>query len=101
MENVKGILTKEGGKVREMILQEIRSIIDLKEFHQLIHFVANLKKSNLDKQFILDCYLQRLNFEKAIDKDLDTIRKVTFRTLKISFGYLHPKLQITKQAKRI
>ena len=32
MENVKGILTKEGGKIREMILQEIRSIIDLKEF---------------------------------------------------------------------
>ncbi len=46
MENVKGILTKEGGKIKEMILREIRSIIDLKEFHQLIHFVSNLKKNN-------------------------------------------------------
>jgi DNA (cytosine-5)-methyltransferase 1 len=38
MENVKGILTKEGGKIKEMILQEIKSIVDLKEFHQLIYF---------------------------------------------------------------
>jgi DNA (cytosine-5)-methyltransferase 1 len=40
MENVKGILTKESGRIKEMILQEIKSIIDLKEFHQLIHFLA-------------------------------------------------------------
>ncbi|NBR16298.1 MAG: DNA cytosine methyltransferase [Crocinitomicaceae bacterium] len=32
MENVKGILTKEQGKIKEMILQEIKSIVDLKEF---------------------------------------------------------------------
>ena len=39
MENVKGILTKEEGKIKEMILQEIRSIIDLKEFHQLTFLI--------------------------------------------------------------
>jgi DNA (cytosine-5)-methyltransferase 1 len=99
MENVKGILTKEGGKVREMILQEIRSIIDLKEFHQLIHFVANLKKSNLDKQFILDCYLQRLNFEKAIDKDLDTIRESYIQNIENKFRILAPKIADYKTSK--
>ena len=98
-ENVKGILTKEGGKVREMILQEIRSIIDLKEFHQLIHFVANLKKSNLDKQFILDCYLQRLNFEKAIDKDLDTIRESYIQNIENKFRILAPKIADYKTSK--
>lgn len=44
MENVKGILTKEEGRIQEMIIQEIRSIVDLNEFHQLIQFIADLKK---------------------------------------------------------
>ncbi|MGB3075862.1 MAG: DNA (cytosine-5-)-methyltransferase, partial [Chitinophagales bacterium] len=43
MENVKGILTKENGRIREMILQEIKSIVDLKEFHQLLAFIDRLR----------------------------------------------------------
>ncbi|MCO5229520.1 MAG: DNA cytosine methyltransferase [Chitinophagales bacterium] len=99
MENVKGILTKEGGKVKEMILQEIRSIIDLKEFHQLIYFVANLKKSSSENQFILDCYLQRLNFEKAIDKELDTIRESYIQGIENKFRGLAPKIADYKTSK--
>jgi DNA (cytosine-5)-methyltransferase 1 len=99
MENVKGILTKEGGKIKEMILQEIRSIIDLKEFHQLIHFVANLKKSNAENQFIIDCYLQRLNFEKAIDKELDTIRESYIQNIENKFRVLAPKIADYKTSK--
>lgn len=99
MENVKGILTKEGGKIKEMILQEIRSIIDLKEFHQLIHFVTNLKKSSFENQFILDCYLQRLNFEKAVDKDLDTIRESYIQNIENKFRGLAPKIADYKTSK--
>ena len=44
MENVKGILTKEEGKIQEMIIQEIRSIVDLNEFYQLLQFISDLKK---------------------------------------------------------
>ena len=99
MENVKGILTKEAGKIKEMILQEIRSIIDLKEFHQLIYFVANLKKSRSENQFILDCYLQRLNFEKAIDKELDTIRESYIQNIENKFRVLAPKIADYKTSK--
>ena len=99
MENVKGILTKEGGKIKEMILQEIRSIIDLKEFHQLIHFVTNLKKSRSENQFILDCYLQRLNFEKAIDKELDNIRESYIQNIENKFRVLAPKIADYKTSK--
>lgn len=99
MENVKGILTKESGKIKEMILQEIRSIIDLKEFHQLIHFVANLKKASSENQFILDCYLQRLNFEKAIDKDLDAIRESYIQNIENKFRLLAPKIADYKTSK--
>lgn len=99
MENVKGILTKEGGKIKEMILQEIRSIIDLKEFPQLIHFVANLKKSSSENQFILDCYLQRLNFEKAVDKELDAIRESYIQNIENKFRVLAPKIADYKTSK--
>lgn len=99
MENVKGILTKEGGKIKEMILQEIRSIIDLKEFHQLIHFVANLKKINSGNQFILDCYLQRLNFEKVVDKELDIIRESYIQNIENKFRALAPKIADYKTSK--
>lgn len=99
MENVKGILTKESGKIKEMILQEIRSIIDLKEFHQLIQFVTNLKKSSVENQFILDCYLQRLNFEKAVDKDLDAIRESYIQNIENKFRVLAPKIADYKTSK--
>lgn len=99
MENVKGILTKEGGKIREMILQEIRSIIDLKEFHQLVHFVANLKKLSSENHFILDCYLQRLNFENAVDKELDAIRENYIQNIESKFRVLAPKIANYKTSK--
>ena len=45
MENVKGILTKDGGKIKERILREIRSIVDDMKMGQLYDFLdANLKK---------------------------------------------------------
>lgn len=99
MENVKGILTKESGKIKEMILQEIRSIIDLKEFHQLINFVSNLKKLRAENQFILDCYLQRLNFEKAIDKELETSRERYIQNIENKFRVLAPKIADYKTSK--
>jgi DNA (cytosine-5)-methyltransferase 1 len=99
MENVKGILTKEGGKIKEMILQEIRSIVDLKEYHQLIHFVTSLKKLSPNKQFIIECYLQRLNFEKFIDKELDVLRENYVQNIENKFKILAPKIANYKTSK--
>jgi len=75
MENVKGILTKEAGKVKEMILQEMRSILDMKEFHQLIEFISKLKKIEKENLFILECYNLRLQFETSTEKNLDKLRE--------------------------
>lgn len=99
MENVKGILTKEKGKIKEMILNEIRSILDLKEFPQLIHFVANLKKKYPEYTFILDCYINRLNFEKAVDKELDTLKEVYINSIENKFKNLAPKIANYKTSK--
>lgn len=45
MENVKGLLTKEQGKIKEQILKQIRSIVDDDKVVLLIDFVKRDRKS--------------------------------------------------------
>ncbi|MFH6965492.1 DNA cytosine methyltransferase [Flavobacterium sp. FlaQc-28] len=99
MENVKGILTKEQGKIKDMILQEIRSIVDLKEFSKLIHFIALLKKNESERLFVLECYNLRLQFEKAIDKELDLLKNTYINNLENKFRLLTPKIVDYKTSK--
>lgn len=99
MENVKGILTKEQGKIKDMILQEIRSIVDLKEFNQLIFFVAQLKKIETEQSFILECYDLRLQFEKATDKELENLKNSYINNLENKFRILTPKIVDYKTSK--
>ena len=99
MENVKGILTKEGGKIKEMILQEIKSIVDLKEFHQLIFFLAKLRKVEKNKLFTLDCYTLRMQFESANEKELERIRESYIQIIENKFRLLTPKIADYKTSK--
>lgn len=97
MENVKGILTKEGGKIKEMILQEIRSIVDLKEFHKLLAFVSELRKSS--KSFVLESYNSRLKFEAVQDKQLEELKEQYIINLENRFRLLTPKIVDYKTSK--
>ncbi|RYY90890.1 MAG: DNA cytosine methyltransferase [Chitinophagaceae bacterium] len=100
MENVKGILTKEGGKICDMILKEIRSIVDLKEFPRLIEFVTELKtKASLERKFLFECYLLRLNFECATDKKLVELKDRYITMLEGKFKSLTPKIVDYKTSK--
>lgn len=99
MENVKGILTKEGGKIKEMILQEIKSIVDLKEFHQLIHFIAKLRKAEKEKVFTLDCFNFRMQFESANEKELEKLRESYIQIIENKFRLLTPKIADYKTSK--
>jgi len=99
MENVKGILTKEGGKIRELILQEIKSIVDLKEFHQLVFFIEQLRKIEKENTFILDCYNLRLQFETATEKNLEKLRETYILNVENKFRVLTPKIVDYKTSK--
>jgi DNA (cytosine-5)-methyltransferase 1 len=99
MENVKGILTKEDGRIKEMILQEIKSIVDLKEFHQLIAFVTLLRKNEKQLPFILDCYTLRLQFETATEKQLENLRENYIQIIENKFRLLTPKIVDYKTSK--
>jgi len=99
MENVKGILTKEEGKIKEMILQEIRSIVDLKEFYQLLAFVTQLRKLEKDQVFILESYLLRLQFESTNEKEIDGIKERYIENIENKFRLLTPKIVDYKTSK--
>ncbi|GAA4786019.1 hypothetical protein GCM10023231_12400 [Olivibacter ginsenosidimutans] len=99
MENVKGILTKEKGKICEMILQEIRSIVDLEEFPQLLAFVSRLKKNEKDQTFLLECYNQRLRFEMSMDTQLEQLRESYLQSVENRFKQLTPKIVDYKTSK--
>jgi DNA (cytosine-5)-methyltransferase 1 len=99
MENVKGILTKEGGKIREMILQEIRSIVDLREFHQLTRFVERLKNHEKEDAFVLDCYSLRLEFESASEREIENIKGKYIQNIENKFRILTPKIVDYKTSK--
>ena len=66
MENVKGLLTKDGGKIKERIIKEIRSLVDETEVYQIRDFISKLKKSS-PITFILDCYQQKIDLEVCIE----------------------------------
>ncbi len=99
MENVKGILTKEEGRIKEMILQEIRSIVDLKEFSQLINFVAHLRKQEKKQAYILDCYILRLQFETATEKEIEGLKERYIQNVENKFKVLIPKIVDYKTSK--
>lgn len=99
MENVKGILTKEQGRICEMILQEIRSIVDLNEFPRLIHFISQLRKHVKTQVFILDCYNLRLQFETANDKEIDGLKERYIQNVENKFRLLTPKIVDYKTSK--
>mgnify|MGYP001776755717 FL=1 len=49
MENVKGILTKDEGRIKERILREIRSIVDDAKMSTLLAFLNDHLKVNINR----------------------------------------------------
>lgn len=99
MENVKGLLTKEGGKIKEMILREIRSILDTSELHKLISFVKKLKKDTPYNSFILECLAKRIDFESRSEKELDEAKEQYIKALEAKFRNLTPRIVDYKTSK--
>ncbi len=99
MENVKGILTKEGGKIKEQILDEIRSIVDIKEIPSLIAFVKELKETQPQHEFILDRLIERIRFEQLTDVALENAKEQFISSVDNAFKTLSPKIIDYKTSK--
>ncbi|QHI35111.1 Modification methylase HpaII [Kordia antarctica] len=99
MENVKGILTKEKGKIKELILKEINSIVDIKEIPRLSSFIKSLKKTNVDSSFLLDCLIKRIEIEQFTDSKSEEAKEIYIKTIDSKFKKLTPNIADYKTSK--
>ena len=99
MENVKGILTKEGGKIKELILKDINSIVDIKEIPKLTSFIKGLKKTNKQDEFIIDCLIKRIQIEQYSEKKAEESKEAFIKTVDSKFRLLTPKIVDYKTSK--
>lgn len=66
MENVSGILTKDKGKFKDAVMNEIRSIIDDRQIPQFLDF---LKRIPMRSEFIRSCIIAKVKMELADEDD--------------------------------
>lgn len=89
MENVRGILTKDEGRIKDRILKEIRSIIDPMAFGQLLDFLeGNLKKAMDSSLYAL--LLLKLKME-VFDDESGKIEEAFFDNLESQLRILTSK----------
>lgn len=79
MENVKGILTKDEGRIKERILREIRSIVDDAKMSTLLAFLNDHLKVNTN-EWLYDCLYTKMCMED-INADMDKLYDTYFNNL--------------------
>lgn len=99
MENVKGILTKEEGKIKELILQEINSIIDINEIPKLISYLRSLKGRFKQDDFIIESLIKRIEIEKLTEYQKEEGKDAFIRFVESKFRDLTPKFVDYKTSK--
>lgn len=99
MENVKGILTKENGKIKELILKEINSIIDINEIPQIVSFIKKLKRSDNKNDFLINCLIKRIEIESHKELEKEKYVEIFIRFIESKFRQLTPKIVDYKTSK--
>ncbi|MFW5871969.1 MAG: DNA cytosine methyltransferase [bacterium] len=99
MENVKGILTKEQGKIKELIIKEINSIIDVNEVPKLISFLRSLKGEFKKSDFIIDSLIKKIEIEKLGEFQKEEGKEAFIRFVESRFRNLTPKIVDYKTSK--
>lgn len=99
MENVKGILTKEKGKIKDRIIEEIKSIIDIKEIGKLESFIWELIRDDKSSKEVLEFLIRRVDFEKQQPKELKKSHSEFIKILDNKFKKLTPLIVDYKTSK--
>ena len=99
MENVKGILTKEKGKIKDRIIEEIKSIIDIKEIGKLKTFIWELIREDKSNKEVLEFLIRRVDFENLLPKDLKKSHSDFIKILDTKFKKLTPQIVDYKTSK--
>lgn len=79
MENVKGILTKDEGRIKERILREIRSIVDDMKMGELLPFLNDYLKPRMNAS-LFSCLSLKISMETSI-ADMEKLYDAYFSNL--------------------
>lgn len=79
MENVKGILTKDEGRIKERILREIRSIVDDMKMGELLTFLNDYLKHRMNAS-LFSCLSLKISMETSI-ADMEKLYDAYFSNL--------------------
>lgn len=99
MENVKGILTKEKGAIKKMIINQIKSIVDVKELPTLISFVNQLEPKKQNDELILQSLIRKIQMEGKGPEEESKLKASYIKNIEEKFRKLTPKIVDYKTSK--
>ena len=93
MENVTGILTKDGGRFKEAVINEIRSIIDDKEVPTMMQYLTRLLDETATA-FVKDCIVSKVAMTVCEDESYDGYAKRYFQAIENQFKGITKNLSL-------
>ncbi len=91
MENVKGLLTKDKGKFKDAIMNEIRSIIDDERVPSFMMYVDKMLKSSATN-FVRNCILNKIKMEILNNEETLQAKDAFFAQLEQQFKTITRKI---------
>lgn len=93
MENVTGILTKDGGRFKEAVINEIRSIIDDKEVPTMMQYLTRLLDETATP-FVRDCIVSKVAMTICEDDSYPAYAKRYFQAIETQFKSITKNLSL-------
>ena len=93
MENVTGILTKDGGRFKEAVINEIRSIIDDKEVPTMMQYLTRLLDETATS-FVKDCIVSKVAMTICEDESYQGYAKRYFQAIESQFKSITKNLSL-------
>jgi DNA (cytosine-5)-methyltransferase 1 len=97
MENVEGILTKDHGKFKDAVMNEIRSIIDDAEVPAMRNYIENLLSRHAS-DFVRKCFIAKFNLEVVEGGAEKEARNTFFALIDTQYKNLTKKLDLKTSA---
>lgn len=95
MENVSGILTKDHGRFKEAVMNEIRSIIDDQEIPHMMDYLKGML-GRIKSEFVRSCYIAKINIELADETDESQYRDEFIQLVEAQYRALTKQLDYQK-----
>ncbi len=95
MENVSGILTKDHGRFKEAVMNEIRSIIDDQEIPYMMEYLKGML-GRIKSEFVRSCYIAKINIELSDETEESHYRDEFIQLIETQYKSLTKQIDYQK-----